>query len=77
MVESGSGGMAIELRVGTSKGLLSPALSSNPDRIGTGIGEGEDSAISVARLLDSMAVGSGGVVDWGEAEGLSGWPGPF
>src|SRR3954470_21390937 len=49
-MESGSGGRAIESRVGTSKGLLSEALSSKG-------GEGE-------------------VVDGGEAEGLSGWPGP-
>jgi|SRR6266704_5983321 len=34
-------GIAIELSRLREKGLLSPALSSNPDRIGTGIGEGE------------------------------------
>src|SRR6266404_3265109 len=37
-------------------GLLSPTLSSNPDFLGTGIGEGEETASCLHKKLNSMAV---------------------
>ena len=38
------------------KGLLSPALSSTPDFLGTGIGEGEETTDSFGKSLNSMGV---------------------
>ncbi len=47
---------AIELRVPRANGLLSPALYSNPDSVGTGIGEGEATTETRGASLISMGV---------------------
>jgi len=49
-------GTTIELVDAGLKGLLSPALSSNPDFLGTGIGEGDRTANSFDKSPNLRAV---------------------